>query len=39
MMEFKPMELVFEFTNGLAVRLHLRVNTVLLLHDLVYDEL
>jgi hypothetical protein len=39
MMKLKPMELVFELTNNLVVHLHPWVNTVLVLHDLVHDEL
>jgi hypothetical protein len=39
MMKLEPLELAFSLINGLAVRCHLRVNTVFLLHELIHDEL
>jgi hypothetical protein len=39
MVELKPVELVFQASNFVAVGLHLRVAAVGVLHDLVDDKL
>jgi hypothetical protein len=39
MVEFKPIELVFQAPNFVAVGIHLRVAAVGVLHDLVDDKL
>jgi hypothetical protein len=39
MVEFQPMELIFEAPNFVAIGLHFSIATVGLLHDLVDDEL
>jgi hypothetical protein len=37
--EFEPVELVFQASNFVAVGLHLRITVVGVLHDLVNDKL
>jgi hypothetical protein len=37
MMQLEDVELALQISYGLTVRHHLRVNTILVLHDLIHD--
>jgi hypothetical protein len=37
MMQLEAVELALQISYGLIVRRHLRVNTILVLHDLIHD--